>query len=291
MRFDTVLAIDWSGARGNYQGIAVAECKVEADGPNLVPPPTGRAWRRAAVADWLSARIGRGERLLVGFDFAFAFPWRDGAGYLPGLSDSRPNSAFELWETVDRICARDADFFGGALVADRRIAPFFWTRGGRPEGFAERARETERQCAAEGRGRPESVFKLIGPKQVGKASLAGMRLLAWLRRRHGPRLRAWPFEPLDGARFVCVEIFPRLFLSAAGMGSSKLRDRVSVAQAVAHFGAAAPVDLPGRFTDHEADALVSAAALCAWAKERAPWRAPDACDGAIREGWIFGVGR
>ena len=291
MRFDTVLAIDWSGARGNYQGIAVAECKVEAGGPNLVPPPTGRVWRRAALAGWLSARIDRGERLLVGFDFAFAFPWRDGAGYLPGFSAARPGSAFEFWKTVDGVCARDPDFFGGAFVADPRFARLFWSRGGRPEGFTERARETERQCAAEGRGRPESVFKLIGPKQVGKASLAGMRLFTWLRRRHGPRLRFWPFEPVDGAGAICVEIFPRLFLSAAAMGSGKIRDRMSAARAVAHFGAAAPVDLPGRLTDHEADALVSAAALRAWAKEPAPWRAPDACDGAIQEGWIFGVGR
>lgn len=272
--FDRFIGIDWSGAATpNYAGVAVAQCGPGRAAPQRVPPPAlwGR-WTRQAVFNWLAGELRSSERLLVGFDFAFA---------LPGLR----HPAVELWAAVDARCAADADLLGRRYV---EADPRFWIAGPQPPGWAALPRRpTEGACAAAGLGAPQSPLQLIGAKQVGKGALAGMRLLHRLRTGHRERIAIWPFETLEeaGARSVCVEIYPRLFIRKAGLGNAKLRTREDLNWALNALDSIGTT--LKTFDDHEADALVAAAGLRQIAGDAALWRA----GAGEREGWIFGVPR
>lgn len=271
--FDGFVGIDWSGAaQPGYAGVAVARCGAGREAPHLVAPPNGAArWTRQAVLDGLVTELRRGLRLLVGFDFAFA---------LPGLT----GSAFDLWATIDTHCAADADLLGRRYV---EADPRFWCAGKQPADWLARPRRpTELACAAAGLGAPQSPLQLIGAKQVGKGALAGMRLLHRLHTQHHARVAIWPFDEVrdDGRRSVCVEIYPRLFIRRAGLGTAKLRTFADLDSVLRGLGSA-PYRSGTMPDDHQADALASAAGLRCIAGDERVWRAGD----GQREGWIFGV--
>lgn len=282
--FDRCVAIDWTGARAPFRsGIAVAVAEPGTSAPRLVEPPSERGWTRGGVLEWLVAESER-TRLLVGFDFAFSLPFERARTYFEGEA-----GAFELWALVDAVCAGEADFFGGSFAEDPRFATGFWVRGKKPPGFELPQRATELACRAAGHGAPESPYKLLGPKQVGKGSLAGMRVLHHLRTRHRDRFAIWPFEPHDDGRTVLAEIYPRLFLREAGHGNAKIRDASALAVALRALGASAP-DAAGALEDHDTDALVAAAGLRALATKEASFVGPRTVrEARVREGWILGV--
>ena len=282
--FDRFVAIDWSGAKGRrYAGIAVAKCGAGDAPPRLVPPPGGW-WSRSAVFDWLRAGLERGPAL-VGIDCAFSLPFAVAAAYFPG----RDAGVFDLWDLIEGACAAHGDFLGGPFVEHPAFANGFWQSGRQPAWYTDPHRLTERVCRADGYGSPQSPYKLIGSKQVGRGALAGIRMLRALRAAD-PRVAVWPFEEPAAGRTLFVEIYPRLFLKRAGFGLRKIRSPADVDAALAHLGAR-PAGLAGAVSDHDADALVSAAGL-RWLSGRAEVWAPPAMDDTARrqEGWIFGAG-
>ena len=132
---------------------------------------------------------------------------------------------------------------------------------------------------------PECVFKLIGAKQVGKASLTGIRVLRHVRHANRSRLAVWPFEPV-GAKSALVEIYPTLFRKQAAGGVAKLRTREALNTALRRLGARGVATR--NLSDHDTDALISAAGLRHAMAERRDWLGqPD--PHVRREGWIFGV--
>jgi hypothetical protein len=283
--FDRFVGVDWSGATGrNYSGIAVAECRVGAAPPILIDPP-GRGWRRTDFVDWMAAQAGRGERLLVGIDCAFALPEAMAAQFL-----GEGYSAASLWAFIDSACAEADDFFGGPFARHENHAAHFWHSGPRPGGFIELHRATEQACRAAGLGAPESPLKLVGARQVGKGGLAGMRVLHALKRGLGGRFAVWPFDSLADADIVCIELYPRLFMKMGGHGNGKIRTVEALNRNLAALGTEPYADPAETLSDHETDALVAAAGLRFIAGDRAVW-SPAGLDAlAIRaEGWIFGV--
>lgn len=282
--FDRFIAIDWSGAKGRrYAGIAVAECAAGDSPPALVLPPDGW-WSRAAVFAWLRAGLERGPAL-VGIDCAFSLPFAVAATYFP----NRDATVFDLWDLIERTTAEHADFLGGPFTEVPAFAGGFWCTGPQPSWYADPHRLTERVCRADGYGSPQSPYKLIGSKQVGRGALAGMRMLRALRAAD-PRVAVWPFEEPAAGRTLFVEIYPRLFLRRAGFGQRKIRSATDVDAALAYLHSR-PAAFGADVSDHDADALVSAAGLRWLASRPAVW-APPAMDAAARrqEGWIFGVG-
>lgn len=267
--FDRYIGIDWSGAaQAGYAGVAIASCAAGRAAPALVAPP-GRTWTRGAVLDWLRAELAKPQRLLVGFDFAFALP-----------GDGRPAAA--LWAEVEARCAVDADLLGSRYASGD---PRFWTAGPQPPNWNARPRATEVACREAGLGTPQTPFQLIGAKQVGKGALAGMRLLHRLHCEAGDRVAVWPFDPAAARdrRSVVCEIYPRLFIRRAGFGNAKLRTREDLNHAL---NALASIGLAhGAFDDHQCDALITAAGLRHGADGPAAWVAGD----GEPEGWIFGV--
>jgi hypothetical protein len=148
----------------------------------------------ADLAACVRASAAVGAPLAVGLDFAFSLPaWfvaERGAADAPALWGLAAGEEGERW----LACA----------------APPFWGRHGvaRPPTLGpDRAlRAAEREVAAATGFRPSSAFKLVGPDQVGAASVRGMPVLAALRRAGA---RVWPFDdPAPGVP-VLVEIWPR----------------------------------------------------------------------------------
>ena len=290
MSFDTFVAIDWSGARPpRYRGIAVARCASGMAPPALVQPPVGRRWTRLQVEEWLVRLDAEAERVLVGFDFAFALPFCDESAYFPGLANSPP-SRVALWDTVESVSREAPDHYAGPFVSQSPFGSYFrWPRH-HGRDFQPRLRLCDAACSEADLGKPESVFNLIGPKQVGRGSLAGMRVLRRMKKTIGRRLAVWPLEDHAVAKTVAVEIFPRAFLVHGGAGRGKIRDRDILGNVFGAFGSRPQYNDATSFDDHQTDALVSAAALRQWSSKASVW-APSQMTPCARshEGWIFGV--
>lgn len=283
--FGRFIAIDWSGARGKrYSGIAVAECAVGDAAPRLVEGPGGW-WSRTAVFDWLRAELSK-EPALVGIDCAFSLPFAVAARGFPGGKAT----VFDLWDAVEEVCAAEPDFGGGAFASHPLHGVGFWHGGPQPDWYEDPHRATEWACRADGLGHPQSPYKLIGSRQVGKGALAGMRVLRALRSALPGRLAVWPFDAPAPGRSVMVEIYPRLFLKHTGFGQRKIRDGAEMDEALRRLGSH-PLERTGAVSDHDSDALVSAVGLRWLAGIPLAWAPPGLDDTARRqEGWIFGVG-
>jgi hypothetical protein len=228
--FDRYFGVDWSGAeRPSAQNIYLAEARRGPGGVEV--RRLVRARDRNAVAEFLAGRpfapapgwdgwsaperLDRERRALVGLDFAFGFPVRF---ELPKLGRSW------RWEDLARW-AEALDSRGLSVRKSIRnelaLAKQFRLRGGDP------ARPYRRVTDGNVDGvRPESVLHLIGPSQVGTASITGIATINRLRR--GARAAVWPFDPparLRRASVVLVEVFPRLWLGR-DVRKSELPDRV-----------------------------------------------------------------
>ena len=79
--FQKIVAIDWSGAERpiNTRKIQVAEY-VPADGTvSLVGCPGAYRWSRESVVEYVERAVNAVDEgpVLIGFDFAFAYPYCD----------------------------------------------------------------------------------------------------------------------------------------------------------------------------------------------------------------------
>lgn len=293
-RFDLYIGIDWTGAKPTGtsppKGIAIAAAS--PDGTVRPIPAPGGVWSRREAGNWVLARVREGLRVMAGFDFAFGLPWVPGVGYLDGRVPGL-DGLFAVWDLVEAASAGAADDFAGPAVEDPRLAPSFWVSGTTPPHWGDgstKRRRTEVAAARSGLGTPVSVFKLAAAaKQVGKASLAGMRTLRRLRADADGLIAVWPAEPVAG-RSVVTEIYPTLFRLRALGGNRKITDRAVLAAAGAALDARLAPEVPERFDDHAGDAMISAAGLRLLAADPAVWSPPGLdADTARREGWIFGV--
>lgn len=278
--FDSFVAIDWSGAKGNsHAGIEVVSCSPGHQAPLRIAPPA-KHWSREAVLDFVKAQAD--TRTLIGFDFGFAPPFLDQGFYLPDCSQK---TAPEFWDFVDEH-ARDEDLGASGLV-ETTLRPHFYFGAscGERAPFA-RLRQCEALVKQHGLGTPSSLFVCIGGSQVGKASFAGMRVL---RRLRASGLAIWPFDPLPAHGPVVVEIFPRLFIRHAGKGTGKLTEHAPLNAALAILGSdPVPATLP--LSADLTDALVGSAGLRHIAGDLRYWRPADLTPALARtEGWIFGV--
>ena len=281
IRFETFVAIDWSGAKGKkHKGIAIAEARGDA-APGLIRP--GRIWSRTEVAEWLLDRASR-EPTLFGFDFSFAPPIVEKGEYLLGEPDV-PKTAREFWAYVEAKC--DDEDFGAASfleVAHRRHF-YFGIADGVKADFV-RFRQCDARLNAQGGRKTASAYDAIGAAQVAKASFSGMRFL----HRLDGKVAIWPMDPLPDKGSAVVEIYTRIYLRRAGMTGTKLRTRVDLNRALKGLGSP-PARLRFEPNDHQTDALVTAAGMRALANTEPRAFQPQGLTPEIArtEGWTFGV--
>jgi hypothetical protein len=281
MTFSHYIAIDWSGAKGRtHKSIAVAMCGPDKKTPILVN--MDKPWSRAGVAEWLLDLTQKGACPLVGFDFSFAPPFEAPFGYF--RHTTVPKSARAFWQHVDDRC-NDDDLGAASFVEQHHRREFYLGKADGVKADYMRLRRCEQHFNAAGGGKPSSIFDCIGAAQVGKASFAGMRLLHQL----GQTLPVWPFDAKPAQGPLVVEIYTRAFIRHAGLRGLKVRDADTLNQALAALGSR-PSQIAGQLSDHQTDALISAAGLRAIAGEARYW-SPAGLTRAIArtEGWTFGV--
>jgi hypothetical protein len=283
--FSACIAVDWSGAKARRTAaICVARAAMDGSAPQLLAPPDGGLWSRELVADFLIGLARQDQRTLVGIDCNF--------GYAEAVAARHTAGQQPLWAVVDALCRQTDNFYAEGFWTHPSIRDDFWQAGKQPLAWHGHRRLTEQACAAQGYGWPESPFKLIGPKQVGKGGLAGMRMAHALKQQAGARIAFWPFEDTRQAPVVVTEIYPRLFIRQAAAGNAKVRDAATVNTILHTLGsqrlAASTAD---RLTDHQTDALIAAAGMRAHlATTPNPLDVPQSLRPTLRlEGWIFGV--
>lgn len=171
--------------------------------------------------------------LVVGLDFAFSFP-----GWF--VQSVGAGSAAEFWDVVRQQ--------GEQWL--QNPAPPFWRTAGVPALSAERAhRRTELELGRIAGVAPTSVFKLVGPSQVGPGSIRGMPLLARLRQSG---FSIWPFE---AGRPLAIEIWPRALTGPVVKGKRETRYRYLV-KSIPELGE--PLRGVAASTDDVFDAAVAA---------------------------------
>ncbi len=287
--FDLFVGIDWSGAKApvKTRAIALALAWQGCEAPHI----SGKTWSREMVADWIAALSQKNKRTLIGIDCNF--------GYSQIVGEKQFGVRYDytdLWQAVEAANQNEPNYFAGGYWNHTQYKKHFWTDGKMPSGFEMPKRLTETACGEAGHGWPESPFKLIGAKQVGKGGLAGMRMALELKRRCGDKICIWPFEEnADEANIVITEIYPRQFLRRAGWGNQKVRTLEELNECLPKLGSDM-IEEEVDVSDHESDALIAAAGLrylCGQDK-RVPENIarPPMLDRqtAQREGWIFGAG-
>lgn len=291
-RFTRFAALDWSGeAVARPRGIALALCGGDSAAPTLEQPEGG--WSRGAVLDWLLDHAARESDLLIGIDFSPSLPFADHGAYFPGWAES-PDDARALWVLVDRHCAEEPHLSASGFALHPEIGRHYRRMEGRDtivgdvfEAGLGRLRVVERLCRVGGHGPAISSFSLIGPAQVGKSSLTGMRLL----NRLAGRVPIWPFDPVPRKGPLIVEIYTTIAARAAGASGSrsKICDAAALEAAVAALGSDPPAPL-ARYDDHATDAVLSAAWLRSRAGRPQLWSPPALTPALARtEGWTFGI--
>lgn len=245
---------------------------------------------RKEVLDWLINQNDRGERLIAGFDFAFAYPYCDKQAYFPG-HDRTPVNVEALWGLIDSVCQDAEGFYGGPfyLTQDAPFADYLLYMNYKGKKYQPRMRIADDLCAKMA-GNPAPVFKCVGPESVGIGSVAGMRFLHEVSTKLNKDFSIWPFHRENQGRSVIVEIFPRFFYILAGANPRAWRNRSEVNNALRHFDSG---DLPSDLeieSEDQMDAIISAAAIRHLASKAKTWQ-PAGLNKCARahEGWIFGL--
>ena len=280
-RFDSFVAIDWSGAKGRrHKGIAIAEARGEGP-PRLIRP--GHSWSREEALRWLLKQADKAPTLF-GFDFSFAPPLGPSGEYLPG-EPAVPVTAREFWAYVDRMS--DDEDLGAASFLEKihRRHFYFGIADGTKADFM-RFRQCDQRLNAQGGRKTASAFDAIGAAQVAKASFSGMRFL----HRLDGKVAIWPMDTIRDGRSAVVEIYTRIYLRRAGMSGTKLRSREQLNAALAGL-ASPPARLRFEPNDHQTDALVTAAGMRELARTEPRAFDPAGLTPQIArtEGWTFGI--
>ena len=279
-RFTRTIAIDWSGAKGKrHKGIAIAEARAGTS-PRLIWPT--HVWSREEVLDWLVAEATK-EPTLFGFDFSFAPPLIDRGAYLPGEADV-PDTARAFWAYVDH--RSDDEDLGAASfleIAHRRHF-YFGIADGVKADFVH-FRQCDQRLNQLGGRKTASAYDAIGAAQVAKASFSGMRLL----HRLDGKVAIFPMDPLPAEGSAVVEIYTRIYIRNAGLSGRKIRTNAELNVALAALGSPA-AKLRKTPTDHQTDALVTAAGMLAHLADPLAFDPPGLTPEIARtEGWTFGI--
>jgi hypothetical protein len=173
-----VFAIDWSGAlKGSRKKIWLAE----VSGDRLVCLQSGRD--RTEVISYVVEESKKTPNMIVGLDFAFSCPELF-------VRSKKCRTVHEFWS----LAKEHGEEWMNARPFWSKCKPEL-----QPDG-------EYRRCEEALLSKPSSVFKLVGPAQVGRGSIRGMPYLLQL---HQSGFSIWPFDSPGWPR--AIEIYPRLF--------------------------------------------------------------------------------
>jgi precorrin-8X/cobalt-precorrin-8 methylmutase len=286
--FDAYLMVDWSAAATPRIGVdSIWWSLLARDGETFARrktrnPPT-RALARQDLATTLAALQQEGRRVLVGFDFPFAYP--SGFAHALGAIGTPWQSTWsEIAAAIKDAPDNDNNRFVAASAFNRRVSGRgfpFWGRHAshripllsakKPRGYGTALAE-HRLVESRVRG-PQPGWKLYGIGSAGGQALTGIPVVHALRAQF-PDSRIWPFETgFDSDRsapIVFAEIYPSLF--PLPRASHAIKDRAQVETTARAFAQADGDSVLAAWLRHPRD-LMS--------------RQHDVIAG--EEGWILGV--
>ncbi|MFW2544172.1 gephyrin-like molybdotransferase Glp [Primorskyibacter sp. 2E107] len=240
--WDRFVMVDWSG--GNDTGPRPRKDAIWIGEAGHAPLyMRNRATAEAFLLERIGAALNAGERLLIGFDFPFAYPagfvadviGRDDPlafwAYLDAHVEDAPkaNNRFDRAAAFNLRQGGHGPFWANGLKRD--IAGLPRTKANYANPFPER-----RACERAAKG-SFTCWQMAGAGAVGSQVIMGLPVLERLRQRFAGQVAVWPFEALD-APVAFVEIWPGLINDAVrrATGPEDIRDAVQVrllAQALA----------------------------------------------------------
>mgnify|MGYP006276470775 FL=1 len=263
--FDAYVMVDWSaaakpatGANSIWIGILARDARLKFQFKAVNPETRLKA--RAFIEDMVGRLTGRGDKVLLGFDFSLGYPagTAQAAGF--DLTETAPWAAMhgylasKVRERADNSNARFAIAAGLNYAVSKGPFPFWGapardqvsTLAGKKPDFPADApvgefRETEQQLRRDRRGQPKSVWQLAYTGSVGSQTLLGIPHVQALRQSL-PDARIWPFETglraldeaaLDGVQVVMAEVYPSLVKAKPAEG--EVIDAAQVREIARHY--------------------------------------------------------
>ncbi|MEO1661023.1 MAG: hypothetical protein AAFR51_08550 [Pseudomonadota bacterium] len=238
--FDAYIIVDWSaaakpvtGANSIWVGIRARDARLKFQFSSANPKT--RLEARHFILDIAQKLISRGDRLLIGFDFALGYP--SGTAAAIGLDkdgtppwqamhqhlaskvrerDDNSNARFALAAGMNYAISKGPHPFWGAPKKDQAstLSP---KKGdfSSPASLAEH-RRSEAWIKSAFKANPKSVWQLLGAGAVGSQAMLGIPTVCFLREEL-PNSRLWPFETgfktltsddLSDTSCVLAEIYP-----------------------------------------------------------------------------------
>ncbi|MEO1553222.1 MAG: hypothetical protein AAFR82_04760 [Pseudomonadota bacterium] len=238
--FDAYIIVDWSaaakpmvGANAIWIGTLACDARLKFQFSSVNPKT------RLAARDLIKAQIekltGRGDKVLVGFDFAFGYPAGTAIAANLAQANQPPWRAMydhlsaKVKERADNSNARFAIAAGLNHAISKGPHPFWGTpKRNQAETLAMKKgdfasagslpehRKAEAWIKTEFKAHPKSVWQLLGAGAVGSQALLGIPTVDYLRREiEGARI--WPFETgfktlhpddLENVSCVLAEVYP-----------------------------------------------------------------------------------
>jgi hypothetical protein len=242
LRFDRVIVADWSAAnlptslanRANAVWLGCHDGEGGAEWHHQT-----RASAEARINTLIDATRAAGQRLLIGFDFAFGYP-AGLAARLTGQPDPRA-----VWRWLDDAIEDAPDNLNNRFAVATRInAVFpegpgpFWShpsgqhwpglpprRSGIDYAALGLAEHRAAEAAAKG---AKSPWMLFNPGSVGSQSLLGLPMIHRLSQH--PDTAVWPFDP-PRAAVVLAEVYPSLLAGPVAIEANRhqlTRDQAQV---------------------------------------------------------------
>ena len=238
--FDAYIIVDWSAAAKPVTGANSiwVGARTRDAGLNYTftsANPSTRLAARSLIGDLAEKLIARGDKVLIGFDFALGYPSGTAAASGMDLQTETPWAAMhaylsgEVREREDNSNARFALAAGLNYAISKGPHPFWGapkkdvvsTLSMKKGDFSAAGSLAEhRLCEAwikrNFKANPKSVWQLLGAGSVGSQALLGIPTLVHLKARIDNAM-IWPFETgfrpltpeaLETASCVFAEIYP-----------------------------------------------------------------------------------
>ncbi len=238
--FDAYIIVDWSaaakpvtGANSIWIGTRARDARLKFQFSSA--NPNTRVAARSLLKDRIEKLVGRGDKVLVGFDFAFGYPmgtaaaagltgsgqapWRAMYDFLSGKvkeRDDNANARFAIAAGLNDAISQGPHPFWGAPKKNER--PTLATKKGdfsSTDSLPEH-RKAEAWIKSSFKAHPKSVWQLLGAGAVGSQALLGIPTVDFLRREI-PGARIWPFETgfkpleakdLENVSCIFAEVYP-----------------------------------------------------------------------------------
>ena len=262
--FDAYIIVDWSaagkpaqGANSVWIGALARDARLQFKFQSANPPTRLKA--REMIAGLAERFAARGDRVLIGFDFALGYPagtaaaasltkqgvepWQAMYRHLSGKvreKEDNSNTRFAIAAGLNYAMTKGPLPFWGAPARDQ-ITTLSGAKGDFSASPVAEYREAEKWVRQQYKAKPKSVWQLYGAGSVGSQTLLGIPTVNWLRERLS-NAAIWPFETgfqaldeetLGETKIVFAEVYPSLVEAQPGPG--EVADQAQVRALARHY--------------------------------------------------------